>query len=126
MADPNLAEGTRRQQKRDFILDRLASWSKMHNKEEIVIGAQTRRVPASPVATVLELARDPRLMARGFLRKINHPLFGEIEFPMGAMACANGVALGAAPTFGQHTVSVLKEVGYSRSAIHSRPESDSR
>lgn len=125
-ADPSLAEGSRRQQKRDFILDRLASWSKMHNKEEIVIGAQTRRVPASPVATVLELARDPQLMARGFLRKINHPLFGEIEFPMGATACANDVALGAAPTLGQHTVSVLTEVGYSGSAIHSRPESDSR
>jgi crotonobetainyl-CoA:carnitine CoA-transferase CaiB-like acyl-CoA transferase len=125
-ADPSLAEGARRQQKRDFILGRLASWSRSHNKEDIVAGAQKRRVPASPVATVLDLARDPQLMARGFLRKVNHPLFGAIEFPMGATACANGVALAAAPTLGEHTVSVLKEVGYSPGDVQSLGESGSR
>ena len=58
-ADPSLAEGGKRQQQRDFILDRLSTWSKNHNKEELVVGAQARRVPASPVATVLDLAVIP-------------------------------------------------------------------
>jgi CoA:oxalate CoA-transferase len=112
-ADASLADGSRRQQNRDFILERLANWSQRHNKEEIVTGAQNCRVPASPVSTVHELARDPQLTARGFLQDTIHPLFGEMKFPVGATACTSGAKLSAAPTLGQHTASVLQEVGYS-------------
>jgi crotonobetainyl-CoA:carnitine CoA-transferase CaiB-like acyl-CoA transferase len=116
-ADPSLAEGGKRQQQRDFILDRLSAWSKQHKKEELVMGAQERRVPASPVATVLDLARDPQLKARGFLQPIDHPLFGRIMFPMGATAHIMGVRLAPAPSLGQHTSSVLEAVGYSQPEI---------
>lgn len=122
-ADPTLAEGSRRQQERDFILDRLAAWSKQQNKEEIVVGAQRRRVPASPVATVVDLAHDPQLTARGFLQKMDHPVFGQITFPMGATACTNGIALTPAPTLGQHTAGVLSEVGYSPEDVQGLIES---
>src|SRR5579872_280255 len=77
--DPALAEGDKRQHNRDFILDRLAKWSSQHNKNELVVGAQRQRVPASPVATMLELADDPQLTARGFLQDKEHPLFGTIR-----------------------------------------------
>ena len=122
-ADPSLAEGGKRQQQRDFILDRLSTWSKNHNKEELVVGAQARRVPASPVATVLDLANDPQLMARGFLQKINHPQFGEIMFPMGTTAHSYGITLTPAPALGQHTVAVLSELGYAPSEIQALVES---
>jgi CoA:oxalate CoA-transferase len=120
-ADPSLAEGSKRQQQRDFILDRLSAWSKQHKKEELVVGAQKRRVPASPVATVLDLAHDPQLTARGFLQKMSHPLFGEITFPMGATA--TGVKLAPAPSLGQHTASVLSELGYSQADVQALVES---
>jgi len=51
-----------------------------------VVEAQRQHVPASPVATVLDLAHDPQLIARGFLKEIDHPEFGRILFPMGATA----------------------------------------
>jgi formyl-CoA transferase len=122
-ADPSLAEGGKRQQQRDFILDRLSAWSKNHTKEELVVGAQERRVPASPVATVLDLAQDPQLTARGFLARMEHPQFGPITFPMGATACASGVSLAPAPILGQHTAGVLAELGYSPDDIEALMES---
>ena len=122
-ADPSLAEGSKRQQQRDLILDRLGAWSKHHSKEDLVTGAQKRRVPASPVATLLELARDPQLTARGFLQSMNHPMFGQISFPMGATAHVSGVTLAAAPTLGQHTFSVLAELGYSETDVQALVES---
>jgi crotonobetainyl-CoA:carnitine CoA-transferase CaiB-like acyl-CoA transferase len=122
-ADPSLAEGGKRQQQRDFILDRLSAWSRHHNKEDLVLGAQQRRVPASPVATVLDLARDPQLTARGFLQQKHHPLFGEITFPMGATAPISGVKLAPAPTLGQHTTSVLAELGYVQADVEALLES---
>jgi crotonobetainyl-CoA:carnitine CoA-transferase CaiB-like acyl-CoA transferase len=122
-ADPSLAEGSKRQQQRDFILDRLGAWSKQHRKEDLVVGAQKRRVPASPVATVLDLAHDPQLTDRGFLQKMNHPLFGEISFPMGATAHIDGIRLAPAPNLGQHTASVLSELGYSQVDVEALVES---
>lgn len=122
-ADPSLAEGSKRQQNRDFILDRISAWSKNHKKEELVVGAQARRVPASPVATVLDLANDPQLTARGFLQKMDHPQLGEITFPMGTTAKTFGVTLTPAPTLGQHTASVLAEIGYAPAEVRAMVES---
>jgi crotonobetainyl-CoA:carnitine CoA-transferase CaiB-like acyl-CoA transferase len=122
-ADPSLAEGGRRQQQRDFILDRLSTWSKSHNKEELVTGAQARRVPASPVATMLDLASDPQLTARGFLQEMDHPQFGNITFPMGTTAKSYGVTLTPAPTLGQHTAAVLAELGYAPAEVQALIES---
>lgn len=111
MADPLLANESHRQTKRDFILDRLGEWSKLHKKEELVVEAQRQHVPASPVSTVLDLANDPQLIARGFLREVNHPEFGRILFPMGATAHTFGVTLPLAPRLGQHNLAILKELG---------------
>lgn len=122
-ADPSLAEGSKRQQNRDFILGRLSEWSKSCKKEELVVGAQTRRVPASPVATMLDLANDPQLVARGFLKAMDHPHLGEIAFPMGTTAQTFGVSLTPAPTLGQHTASVLAELGYAHALVQALVES---
>jgi crotonobetainyl-CoA:carnitine CoA-transferase CaiB-like acyl-CoA transferase len=122
-ADPSLAEGGKRQQNRDFVLDRLSAWSKNHKKEELVMGAQARRVPASPVATVLDLANDPQLTTRGFLRPMHHPQLGEITFPNGTTAQTFDVALTPAPTLGQHTASVLAELGYAPGQVQALIES---
>jgi len=122
-ADPSLAEGAKRTQNRDFILGRISEWSKRNKKEDLVVGAQARRVPASPVATMLDLAADPQLIARGFLRKMDHPQFGEITFPNGTTAQSFGVALTPAPTLGQHTTAVLSELGYSPAQVQALVES---
>jgi crotonobetainyl-CoA:carnitine CoA-transferase CaiB-like acyl-CoA transferase len=121
-ADPSLAEGGKRQQHRDFILGRLSEWSKHHKKEELVVGAQKRRVPASPVATMLDLADDPQLLSRGFLKPIDHPLFGNILFPFGASAPTFGVELSPAPALGQHSAAILNELGYSPAQIQALVE----
>jgi CoA:oxalate CoA-transferase len=113
-ADPSLADEAQRQIHRDFILDRLSLWSLQHNKNDLVTGAQQRHIPASPVATALDLAQDPQLLARGFLREMDHPDFGPIGFPVGATARARNATLTPAPHLGQHTAAILGELGYSK------------
>jgi len=116
-SDPSLAEGSKRQQHRDFILGRLSEWSKNLKKEELVVGAQKQRIPASPVATMLDLADDPQLISRRFLQDVDHPLFGKTLFPMGASATTFDVVLSPAPSLGQHTVAILDELDYSQPEI---------
>ncbi len=113
MTDPSLSDEAERNAKRDFILDQLEEWSKSYSKAEVVAEAQARRLPASPVATPLELAEDPQLVARGFLTEVEHPEFDRLLFPAGAIATVKGTRVGLAPRLGQHNAEILAELGYS-------------
>ena len=121
--DASLANESARHEKREFILGRVSEWSKKHKKDDLAAGAQKRGVPASPVATVLDLAHDPQLMARGFLKEIDHPRLGKILFPVGATARAKEDALAPAPCLGEHNAAILKELGYTQAVIQALFES---
>jgi len=113
LEDESLVEEAERQVRRDFILDRLETWSRGFLKEDIVTQAQERHIPASPVATPLDLAHDPQLVHRGFLREVDHPDLGKMLFPVGAIASLRGTAPGFAPKLGEHTTEILAALGYS-------------
>ncbi|HLH22960.1 MAG TPA: CoA transferase [Chloroflexota bacterium] len=110
MADPSLADEAERSAKRDFILDRLEAWASRLPKDELVTEAQRRHIPASPVASPLDLVRDPQLIARGFLREVEHPQFGRLYYPAGAVASVRGACPAPAPSLGQHNAEILAEL----------------
>jgi crotonobetainyl-CoA:carnitine CoA-transferase CaiB-like acyl-CoA transferase len=122
IADKSLVDEGERQLKRDAVLDRVSNWSKQHEKEPLVVEAQKRHIPAAPVSTVLDLARDPQLMARGFLKEVDHRALGQIAFPMGATASRDGTVLSAAPKLGEHNAAVLAELGYAPDAVQALQE----
>lgn len=113
LEDEGLVDEAERAAKKDFILDRLETWSAHFKKEEQVVEAQRRHIPASPVATPLDLARDPQLIARGFLQEVDHPEFGPTLLPVGALASLRGGRVALPPTLGQHNAELLSELGYS-------------
>jgi crotonobetainyl-CoA:carnitine CoA-transferase CaiB-like acyl-CoA transferase len=110
-ADASLAEEENQHKRRDFIMERLDVWAKRFTKTELVEEAQRRHFPASPVSTTLDLVDDPQLIARGFLKEMNHPLLGQIMFPQGAIASVLGTQLSPAPRLGEHNEEILKELG---------------
>ena len=112
-SDPSLAEEENQHKRRDFIMGRLDQWAKRFTKTELVEEAQRRHFPASPVSTPLDLIDDPQLIARGFLKDMDHPVFGRIKFPAGAIASVLGTQLTPAPRLGQHNDEILTQLGYS-------------
>jgi crotonobetainyl-CoA:carnitine CoA-transferase CaiB-like acyl-CoA transferase len=113
ISDPSLAEEENQHKRRDFIMDRLDKWAKRFTKTELVEEAQRRHFPASPVSTPLDLVDDPQLIARGFLKEIDHPEFGRIRFPQGAIATVLGNQISSAPKLGEHNTEILTQLGYS-------------
>src|SRR6266850_5581695 len=109
-ADPSLAEEENQHKRRDFIMERLDQWAKGFTKTELVEQAQRLHFPASPVSTTLDLVNDPQLIARGFLTEMDHPEFGRINFPQGAIASVLGNQLSAAPKLGEHNTEILNEL----------------
>lgn len=116
-ADPSLAEEKKQDAGQDFILGRVEAWASQFNRTELVEEAQKRHMPASPVATPLDLVQDPQLLARGFMSELEHPALGAIPFPHGAIAAALDRKLAPAPVLGRHNKEILVEVGYSPSEI---------
>lgn len=106
-ADPSLAEEENQHKHRDFIMQRLDTWAKRFTKNELVEQAQRLHFPASPVSTPLDLVGDPQLLARGFLSEMDHPEFGKINFPHGAIASVLENRMNPAPKLGEHNEEIL-------------------
>lgn len=109
--DASLVDEAMRRERKHEILDRIALWSEQKKKREIVEEAQRLHIPAASVANPLELVDDPQLLARGFLRPVDHPDFGRMNFPVGALASLSGVDLSFAPHLGENTTELLAEIG---------------
>ena len=116
-ADPALVSEAMRKEKKDLILDRVAAWSTKHKKDDLVVEAQRRHIPASPVTTPLDLVCDPQLLTRGFLQPIDHPKFGKMNFPIGALAQLWGGKPKMTPLLGEDNAAILAEIGYSAAEI---------
>jgi len=120
--DDSLADEAMRRERKQEILDCIAEWSRQQKKNEIVEQAQSLHIPAAAVTNPLELIDDPQLLARGFLKSIEHPDFGKINFPVGALASMFQQAMSIAPRLGESTVRMLEELGYPVSEIRGLKE----
>lgn len=70
-------------------------------------------VPAAPLNTLADVLDDPQVQHLGLLQKVTHPTTGPMHLlRSGINLHTTPTRLGPAPTTGEHTTTILTELGY--------------
>ena len=83
--DPGYASLKERVARMDQIDEMVGAWTAGFGKEELFQLLMKHRVPCAPVRDLPEVVNDPHMHARGSLKRIQHPLLGEVVLPTGPM-----------------------------------------
>jgi len=76
-------------------------------------------VPAGPVLDIAQMHQDPQVIAREMVTEVEHATAGTVKtigLPV-KFSKTPGKVMNAAPTYGQHTIEVLEEIGLNAETI---------
>ncbi len=79
--DPRYTDPISRLENQDSLDEAIQGWTLGKDKLEAMGLLQEAGVPAHAVLDDADLYNDPHLKARGFFKKLNHPVVGERDYP---------------------------------------------
>jgi formyl-CoA transferase len=119
--DPALAENRGRDARRDEIYAILDQWTAQRDAADVLRILQAAEVPVSRVFSVADMVGDPQFLARGMIEAATLPDGKPFKIPgvVPKLTATPGGTEWLGPALGEHTDSVLQEIGYSPEAIQS-------
>lgn len=109
LVDPRFSTEEARLENGDALYEEVEGWMAEHTKFEVRNILAKAGVPAGPVLDTCEVFEDPHLLARDFIKHVEHPVHGKVRllgFP--PRLSASEVPIQAAPLHGAHTDEVLR------------------
>ncbi len=113
LRDPEWDDQTLRAARRGEVAALTQALCQGLDQDELIREGQSRGLLVLPVNSVVEIATDPHLVERGFVEEVWHPQFdAPVRLPRTSFLTDAHQSTGhPAPTLGQNTEAVLRDVG---------------
>ena len=117
--DPGLADNAGRVARVDELDAVIGAWTEQRSVEEVLGALEAASVPSGRIYTVADIAADPHYQARGMLQEIGMEDGSRLAVPgiVPKLSATPGSHRRNAPTLGQDSDSVLREIGLTTQQI---------
>jgi crotonobetainyl-CoA:carnitine CoA-transferase CaiB-like acyl-CoA transferase len=117
--DASLAHNDGRAAKQAWLDDEIEAWTTTRAPAEILAALEAADVPASKIYTISDIAADPHYAARQMIRQIKLTDGSTLRVPgiVPKLSVTPGDFDGGGPALGEHTETVLRDLGYDAAAI---------
>ena len=117
--DPALARNDGRVMQSALLDEAIAAWTTRHPAEEVLATLERAAVPAGRIYSVADIVADPHYHARDMLLQADLPGGVSVKMPgiVPKLSETPGEVRWQGPTLGEHTESVLHELGFDRSDV---------
>ncbi len=112
LADPAYRTTGGRSEHRDAVLGLLQQILVRRDSADWVHALSERQVPCAPVNTVDDALADPQVQVRGLLHTALHDGYPPYRHVRGPLPTMSPAPAAGAPTPGEHTADLLREMGY--------------